>query len=263
MEPIEEALAKCKAKGRTTLITYVIAGHSTVSETPDIILSMQSGGADIIELGIPFTSPTTEGPVIKQANSKALENGVRIPHVLQMVKSARKQGLTVPVLLIGYYDSVRAYAYGEEMLLRDCKAAGVDGMIIVDLPTGELVRFCDLCKSKGLLYIPLVSSSITIDDVEMLCSTANLIVCTVSRLGVMGTHEKLYGCVADLLHRVHVFTGNLVPVTGGLSIINAQETSVDVVIGCPIVQILGNAAPGTGAQKVKEYCLQVSGCTED
>lgn len=189
MEPIQEAFAKCKAKGRTTLITYVIAGYPTVSETPDLMLSMQSGGAgtfsfgpcltwetisilcitpanynpqpDIIELGIPFACPMTEGPAIKQANSKALENGVRIPHVLQMVQSARKQGLTVPVLLIGFHDSVREYAYGEEKLLRDCMAAGVDGMIIVDLPTGELVRFSDLCKSKGSVY-PILQAYICI-----------------------------------------------------------------------------------------------------
>lgn len=104
----------------------------------------------------------------------------------------------------------------------------------------------------------------------MLGSTANPILCTVSRLGVNETHEKLYGCMGDLLHRVHVFTRTLAPVTAGFNTINARETYGDVasiaegiVIGCPIIHILGNAAHGTRAQKVKEHCLQVAGCTED
>lgn len=96
----------------------------------------------------------TESSTIQQANAKALENGVQLPHILQMVKSARKQGLAVPVLLVGYYNPVREYPYGEDKLLRDCNAAGVDGLIIVDLPPGDIVRFRDLCKSKGSLFPP-------------------------------------------------------------------------------------------------------------
>ncbi|KAJ5202515.1 hypothetical protein N7449_004594 [Penicillium cf. viridicatum] len=241
MEVIKEAFAKCKAKNHVALVTYVTAGYPTVSETPDIMTSMQAGGAGmcyIIEFGIPFADHLmTESPTIQQANSKALENGVRLSYILQMVKSARKQGLAVPVLLVGYYNPVREYPYGEDKLLRDCKAAGIDGLIIVDLPPEDAVRFRDLCKSKGV--------------------------------GVSRTHEKPYGCAGDLLHRVHDCTGNTVLVAVGFGI-NTRQDFIDiarvaegVVIGCPIIYLLGNAAPGTGAQKVKEYCLRVAGRTED
>ncbi|CAI7651085.1 unnamed protein product [Penicillium viridicatum] len=237
MEVIKEALAKCKAKNRVALITYVTAGYPTVSETPDIMMSMQAGGADIIELGIPFVGrPMTESPTIQQANAKALENGVRLSYILQMVNSARKQGLAIPVLLVGYYNPVCEYPYGENKLLRDCNAAGVDGLIIIDLPPEDTVRFHDLCKSKGM--------------------------------GVSGTHEKPYGHAKDLLH-VHDCTGNSVSVAVGFGIDTRQDfidiarVAEGVVIGYPIIYLLENAAPGTGAQKVKEYCLRVAGRTED
>ncbi|KAJ5598150.1 hypothetical protein N7537_008234 [Penicillium hordei] len=253
MEVIKEVFAKCKAKNRVALITYVTAGYPTVSETPDIMTSMQAGGADIIELGIPFADhPMTESPTIQQANSKTLENGVQLSHILQMVKSARKQGLAVPVLLVGYYNPVREYPYGEDKLLRDCKAAGVDGLIIVDLPLEDAVRFRDLCKSKGSTIVHTPRCSVYSE-----CS-----------MGVSGTHEKPYGCAGDLLHRVHDFTGNSVSVAVG-SGINTRQDFIDiarvaegVVIGCPIIYLLGNPAPGTGARKVKEYCLRVAGRTE-
>lgn len=102
---------------------------------------------DIIELGIPFTDPLTDGPTIQKSNAQALQNGVRIPEMLQMVREARKRGLTAPVVFMGYYNPVRAY--GEEKMLRDCRAAGVNGFIMVDLPPEEAVRFRGVCKGFG------------------------------------------------------------------------------------------------------------------
>lgn len=93
-----------------------------------------------------------ESHAIKLVNARALENGVQIPYILYMVQSARKRGLAIPVLLIGYYNPVCSYPYGEEKLLRECKAAGVDGLIIVDLLPETTLRFRDLCKSKGSVY---------------------------------------------------------------------------------------------------------------
>jgi tryptophan synthase len=98
---------------------------------------------DVIELGIPFTDPIADGPTIQKSNNKALENGVNIPIVLEMVRSARKQGLQAPVLLMGYYNPV--LQYGEVRLLQEAKEAGVNGFIMVDLPPEEAIRFRNLC----------------------------------------------------------------------------------------------------------------------
>lgn len=102
---------------------------------------------DIIELGIPFTDPIADGPTIQKANTKALDNGVTVTKVLEFVRSARSRGLKAPLLLMGYYNPL--LRYGEERMLKDCKEAGVNGFIMVDLPPEEAVRFRDLCASTG------------------------------------------------------------------------------------------------------------------
>lgn len=120
---------------------------------PTLIATDHNIPIDIIELGIPFEEPKTEDPIHKSANATAFDNGIRIPTMLQIVQSARCKGLNVPVVLMGYYEPIRDYAFGEEKLLRDCKAAGVDGFIIVDFPPDDVARFSDSCKAKGLSAI--------------------------------------------------------------------------------------------------------------
>jgi tryptophan synthase len=125
----------------------VTAGYPTVQETTDILLGMEAGGADVIELGVPFTDPIADGPTVQKANTKALENGVTTSMCLQMVKDARAKGLKAPIILMGYYNPV--LSYGEERLIKDARAAGVNGFIMVDLPPEEAIRFRDICKSEG------------------------------------------------------------------------------------------------------------------
>lgn len=128
-------------------MTYVTAGYPLPEDTPEIMLAMERGGADIIELGTPFTDPIADGPTIQTANTIALKNGVTIESVLGMVKTARSRGLKVPVLLMGYYNPL--LRYGEERLLQDCKDCGVNGFIIVDLPPEEAVSFRKFCTRGG------------------------------------------------------------------------------------------------------------------
>ena len=112
-----------------------------------IELTLMPSPTDIIELGIPFTDPIADGPTIQTANTQALKNGVTVASVLAMVREARGKGLRVPVLFMGYYNPL--LRYGEERMLKDAKASGVNGFIMVDLPPEEAVRFRDLCKGEG------------------------------------------------------------------------------------------------------------------
>lgn len=105
----------------------------------------------MIELGVPFTDQIADGPIIQEANAKALANGVTIPSVLDMVRDARHRGLQIPVVLIGYYNPI--LRSGEERMLKDCKEVGVNGFIIVDLPFEEAIRFRRLCASQGLVGV--------------------------------------------------------------------------------------------------------------
>lgn len=123
------------------------AGYPTPEDTPAVLCGMERGGAEIIELGMPFTDPIADGPTIQKSNTQALINGVNTTTVLQMVRDARKMGLKAPVMLMGYYNPL--LSYGEERMLKDAKEAGASGFIIVDLPPEEAVRFRNHCKTQA------------------------------------------------------------------------------------------------------------------
>lgn len=111
------------------------------------MLGMEKGGADIIELGMPYTDPLADGPTVQHANLVALQNGVTLEDTIDMVKKARDAGLTIPVVLMGYYNPI--LVYGEEKLVEDAKKAGANGFIIVDLPPEEAIDFRSTCTNKG------------------------------------------------------------------------------------------------------------------
>ncbi|KAJ6086125.1 hypothetical protein N7486_010406 [Penicillium sp. IBT 16267x] len=266
MEAIKQVFARCKDEQRAAFITYMTAGYPTVEETPSIMLAMQAGGADIIELGIPFTDPLTDGATIQNSNAVALQNGVRIPTMLSMVREARSLGLTTSVVFMGYYNPVRAY--GEEKIIRDCRGAGVNGFIIVDLPPEEALWFRELCRRDGLSYIPLVAPATPDSRMKMLCEITDSFIYVASRMGVTGATKSLDQGLDALLARVHKYTKNRIPAVVGFGI-NTREHFIDVaniaegvVIGSKIITVMRDAEPGTGAEKVKDYCMYVSGRKE-
>jgi tryptophan synthase len=149
MDAIKQTFARCKREKKAAFVPYVTAGYPTIDETPDILLGMQAGGADIIELGIPFTDPIADGPTIQKSNTKALENRVTTATCLQIVRDARKKGLHLPVLFMGYYNPI--LSYGEQRMVTDAKEAGVNGFIVVDLPPEEAVKFRNYCTKSGYI----------------------------------------------------------------------------------------------------------------
>ena len=148
---------------------------------------------------MPFTDPIADGPTIQTANTQALKNGVNTGDVLQMIRDARKRGLKAPVMLMGYYNPL--LSYGEEKMLKDCKAAGVNGFIMVDLPPEEAVRFRGHCNTYGLSYIPLIAPSTSEKRMKLLCSIADSFIYVVSRMGVTGATGTLVGGVFGDAHR--------------------------------------------------------------
>lgn len=222
--------------------------------------------ADVIELGIPFTDPIADGPTIQTSNTVALQHGVTIGSTLEMVRDARKQGLTTPVLLMGYYNPL--LAYGEETLLQDCKSAGVNGFIICDLPPEEAVSFRKFCSSGGLSYVPLIAPSTTENRMRILCSLADSFIYVVSRMGVTGALGTLNADLPALLERVKKYSGNK-PAAVGFGVSTREHfqsvaaIADGVVIGSQIVTTLMKAEDGQGPKSVEEYCSYVSGRTGD
>jgi tryptophan synthase len=264
MDAIKKTFAQCKREGRSALITYVTAGFPTAQETPDIMLGMEAGGADLIELGMPFTDPIADGPTIQKSNTQALKNGVTTDSCLQMVRDARKRGLKAPVLLMGYYNPL--LSYGEERMLQDAKEAGANGFIIVDLPPEEAVRFRNYCTSYGLSYVPLIAPATSDHRMRVLCKIADSLIYVVSRMGVTGATGTLNAALPQLLERVHKYSGNIPAAVGfGVStrdhFLSVGKIAEGVVIGSQIVNVIGGAAPGEGAKAVKDYCREVRGLT--
>ncbi|OJJ47202.1 hypothetical protein ASPZODRAFT_25269 [Penicilliopsis zonata CBS 506.65] len=262
MEHIRSTFAKCKQEKRAALVGYFTAGYPTVEQTVDILLGLENGGADIIELGLPFTDPIADGPTIQKANTIALENGVTVTTVLEMVRTARNRGLKAPVLFMGYYNPLMQY--GEERMLKDCREAGVNGFIMVDLPPEEAVRFRDLCASNGLSYVPLIAPSTSDARMKLLCKIADSFIYVVSRMGVTGATGSLSAHLPELLARVHQYSGNIPAALGfGVStrehFLSVQEVAEGVVIGSQIITVLGQAPAGQAAAKVTEYLSSITG----
>ncbi|KAF2219570.1 tryptophan synthase-like protein [Elsinoe ampelina] len=261
MEGIKKTFAQCKREKRSALITYVTAGYPTAEETPDILLGMEKGGADLIELGMPFTDPIADGPTIQKANTVALKNGVNVTGCLRMVKEARSKGLKAPVLLMGYYNPL--LSYGEERMLKDAKESGVNGFIMVDLPPEEAVRFRNHCTNTGLSYIPLIAPSTSESRMKLLCKIADSFIYVVSRMGVTGASGTMNAALPELVERVKKYSGNIPAAVGfGVStrdhFVSVGKIADGVVIGSQIVSTLEKASPGERPKAVEEYCAMIT-----
>ncbi|KAK3670307.1 anthranilate synthase / indole-3-glycerol phosphate synthase [Recurvomyces mirabilis] len=261
MDGIKAAFARAKRENRAALVTYTTAGYPTIGETADVLLGMEAGGSDVIELGTPFTDPIADGPTIQKANTKALENGTTTTSCLNIVREARKRGLRAPVLLMGYYNPL--LAYGEERMLKDAKAAGVNGFIMVDLPPEEAVRFRGHCTDYGLSYVPLIAPATSEKRMKLLCSIADSFIYVVSRMGVTGATGALSSGLPDLLAKVHKFSGGIPAAVGfGVStrehFVEVGKVAEGVVIGSQIINTLREAPEGQGAKAVEEYCHTIT-----
>lgn len=263
-QAIRETFRRCKREGKKALVTYVTMGYPSVEESPDILFGMEAGGADIIELGLPFTDPIADGPTIQKANTIALRNGVTISATLDVVREARKKGLKVPVLFMGYYNPV--LMYGEEKLIDDCKAAGVNGFIISDLPPEEAIKFRKACNKEGLSYVPLIAPSTSDARMKLLCGIADSFIYVVSRMGVTGATGSLSADLPSLCNRVHEYSGN-VPIAVGFGVstrehfLSVGKIAEGVVIGSQIINVLAAAGEGGAAkgEAVRAYCAEVTG----
>jgi tryptophan synthase len=225
-------------------------------------VSLTSILPDIIELGLPFTDPIADGPTIQKSNTIALKNGVSVTTTLETLRDARRRGLQVPVIFMGYYNPL--LAYGEERMLKDAKEAGVNGFIMVDLPPEEAVRFRDHCTNAELSYVPLIAPATSEARMKLLCKIADSFIYVVSRMGVTGATGTLNAGLPQLLEKVHQYSGNIPAAVGfGVStrehFLSVASIAEGVVIGSQIVTTLGNAKPGEGAKAVEEYCAQISG----
>jgi tryptophan synthase alpha chain len=244
MSRIETTLQQLKAQGRKALIPYVTAGFPYADVTPELMHAMVQGGADIIELGVPFSDPMADGPVIQKAGEKALTFGIGMTQVLDMVRAFRQTDATTPVVLMGYANPVERYElkHGANTFARDAAAAGVDGVLIVDYPPEECEAFAATLKAHGLDLIFLLAPTSTDERMAQVGRIASGYVYYVSLKGVTGAGHLDTDAVEAMLPRIrrHVNT----PVGVGFGIRDAATAcavgkSADaVVIGTRLIQLI-------------------------
>lgn len=248
MSRITRTFAALQAQGRKALIPYVTAGFPYADVTPELMHAMVAAGSDVIELGVPFSDPMADGPVIQKAGEKALAQGVGMAQVLAMVRAFRERDTTTPVVLMGYANPVEAYdlKHGQRgqtsAFVRDAAAAGVDGVLIVDYPPEECEAFAAALKTAGLDLIFLLAPTSTPERMDQVGRLASGYVYYVSLKGVTGAGHLDTAAVGAAVPRIRQHVS--VPVGVGFGIRDAATAQAigrvadAVVIGTKIIQLL-------------------------
>lgn len=183
MGRIADAFARARAEDRAALVIYLCAGDPSLETSVELVVAAAEAGADVIELGIPFSDPSADGPAIQRASERALAAGTTLKKVLAAVPRIRER-TDVPILLFGYYNPF--LVHGEERLARDAKAAGVDGFLVVDLPPEEAAVLREPVVREGLDWVPLVAPTSDVERVNLASELATAFVYYVSMTGVTG-----------------------------------------------------------------------------
>jgi tryptophan synthase alpha chain len=244
MSRIAATFEALKKDGRRALIPYVTAGFPFADITPELMHGMVSAGADVIELGVPFSDPMADGPVIQQAGEAALALGIGMKQVLAMVAAFRAKDTGTPVVLMGYANPVERYdlVHGKHAFIRDAAAAGVDGLLVVDYPPEECEQFAADLREAGIDLIFLLAPTSTDERMAQVARIASGYVYYVSLKGVTGAGHLDTEAVGRMLPRIRQHVG--IPVGVGFGIRDASTAQAvgsaadAVVIGTKIIQLI-------------------------
>jgi tryptophan synthase alpha chain len=244
MSRISATFQTLKRDGRRALIPYVTAGFPYADITPELMHGMVAAGADVIELGVPFSDPMADGPVIQQAGEKALALGIGMKQVLAMVSTFREKDTTSPVVLMGYANPVEKYdlVHGADAFIRDAAKAGVDGLLIVDYPPEECEDFARRLRAANIDLIFLLAPTSTPERMAQVARIASGYVYYVSLKGVTGAGHLDTEAVGQMIPRIREHVS--IPVGVGFGIRDARTAQAvgsaadAVVIGTRIIQLI-------------------------
>ena len=247
---LQAAFDRLAGAGRKALVPFVTAGDPSLEATVPVMHALVAAGADVIELGVPFSDPMADGPTIQRSSERALARGAGMAFVLESVRAFRQADASTPVVLMGYLNPVEIR--GAEAFARDAAAAGVDGVLLVDLPPEEMHEFRAAFDEAGLALVLLASPTTGEARLDALCAAARGYLYYVSFAGVTGASERLdTGAASERLRRIRARSP--APVVAGFGIRDAASATAmareadGVVVGSALVDALAAAADPVAA----------------
>lgn len=235
------------AKKRTAFMPYAPLGYPTIEGSLDVVRALVETGADLIELGVPFSDPLADGPTIQAATRQALQNGITLAGCLEVAKQLRAEGITTPFIFMGYMNPF--LAFGLEKLGQASLEAGIDGFIVPDLPPEEAEPFEAICTQNGQALIYLIAPTSTPDRIKLLAEKSKGFIYLVSLTGVTGARDRLAEGLPDFVARVRAETDK--PLAVGFGIGNGEQAKVvgryadGVIVGSALVKKAGQSLAAT------------------
>jgi tryptophan synthase alpha chain len=243
MNLIERTFVKVKNGSRAALMPYLPLGFPSLQASRELVRTVAEAGADVIELGIPFSDPLADGPVIQHATQVARQNGMTLAKCLQFVAAARADGVRIPLILMGYYNPI--LRFGIERLAQEAKDVGADGLIVPDLPPEEAGELKRACEAKSLALVFLAAPTSTVGRLHRIADATSGFVYLVSVTGVTGARDTLPVELEEFVARVRAVTDKPLCVGFGISSRESAgrvaEIADGVIVGSALVSRIGDS----------------------
>jgi len=256
--PIEVQFRNLREQGAKGLVVYLTAGDPTLADTGKLLAAVDRGGADVIELGVPFSDPLADGPVIQRASERGLQSGATLGRILEKLPGWRK-GVQAPIILFSYYNPI--LQYGLDGFARDARAAGAAGALVVDLTPEEAEPYVSVMRSQGLDTVFLVSPTSTDERLERIARLSTGFLYLISRLGVTGERQQISVDIGSLVERARRFTSLPLAVGFGLStpsqVREVQTLAEAAVVGSAVVHAIEGRYRSGGAAVIEAFVREL------
>ncbi len=262
-ERLKAAFQRARDEGRSALVPFVTIGYPSIEATLKIVPELEAAGADVIELGVPFSDPLAEGPTIQKSSQHALEQGVSSETAMATVRGLREAGVTIPLVFMGYYNPI--LSYGLERYCRDAAVAGADGLIVPDIPLEENAELRGFAESNGLGLIPLIAITSPGQRVKDACAEASGFIYCVGVLGVTGVGETAFDRVHGLVDEVRRHTS--LPIGVGFGIRTGDDVrkvsgfADAAIVGSALVDVIGAGPEETSAERAGAFVRELAAGT--
>ncbi len=260
MSRLASTFARLRETQARGLVTYVTAGDPDLARSRAVVLAIAEAGADVIEIGVPFSDPIADGPVIQRASERALATGVSLSDVLDLVADVRTR-IQTPIVLFTYVNPV--VRMGTDAFVARAAAAGVDGVLLLDLPIEEAIEMHAALEAGGLDMIFLVSPTTTVERLRRAATLGRGFLYAISRLGVTGVQQSVAGTARPVVDAIREVTD--LPVALGFGLSTPEHVSETcayadaAVVGSALVQVIADAAPGTEAEAAGAFVRWLKG----